>query len=144
MIRSGGELSESQPDIVETGNEQMLNELVEQITAANVSLDELSDSPEVSPEEFKVLASASQSILDDLGELTSRTPYLKRRLINYLNYQERMGRKLKKLLTVQPRSRAYLMKSEFQLERVVVQTVSVQLHWMIFLLMKTLMYLLLF
>ena len=40
------ELSESQPDIAETGNEQMLNELVEQITAANVSLDELSDSPE--------------------------------------------------------------------------------------------------
>jgi len=68
-----GELSESQPDIAETGNEQMLNELVEQIASANVSLDDLSDSPDVSPEEFKVLASASQSILDDLGELTTNT-----------------------------------------------------------------------
>ena len=49
-----GELSETQPDIAETGNEQMLNELVEQIASANVSLDDLSDSPDVSPEEFKV------------------------------------------------------------------------------------------
>jgi len=68
-----GELSETQPDIAETGNEQMLNELVEQTASANVSLDELSDSSDVNPEEFKSLASASQSILDDLGELTTNT-----------------------------------------------------------------------
>jgi hypothetical protein len=67
------ELSISQPDIAETGNIQVLNELVGQITSANDALEELVESPDITPEEFKVLASTSQTVLDQLGEVTSNT-----------------------------------------------------------------------
>ena len=67
------ELSISQPEIAETGNEQVLNELVGQITSANDALKELFESPDITPEEFKVLASTSQSVLDKLGDDTSNT-----------------------------------------------------------------------
>ena len=67
------ELSQSQPEIAETGNEQVLNELVGQVTSANDALEELFDSPDITPEEFKVLASTSQSVLDELGDVTSNT-----------------------------------------------------------------------
>lgn len=67
------ELTESQPDIAAVGNEQMLNEIVTQVASANESLENLAEDPNVSPTEFKSLASASQSILDELGEITSNT-----------------------------------------------------------------------
>ena len=57
------ELSISQPEIAEVGNEQVLNELVGQITSANDSLEVLIESPDITPEEFKVLASTSQTVL---------------------------------------------------------------------------------
>ena len=68
-----GELTNTQPDIAEAGNEEVLNELVVQVASANVTLEELSDDPDVSSTEFKSLASASQTVLDELGELTSNT-----------------------------------------------------------------------
>ena len=67
------ELTNTQPDIAEAGNEEVLNELVVQIASANVTLEELSNDPDVTPTDFKALASASQTILDELGELTSNT-----------------------------------------------------------------------
>ena len=66
------ELTNTQPDIAEAGNEAVLNELVVQIASANVTLEELSNDPDVTPTDF-TLASASQTILDELGELTSNT-----------------------------------------------------------------------
>ena len=67
------ELSISQPEIAEAGNEQVLNELVGQITSANDSLEALIESPDITPEEFKVLASTSQTVLHELGDVTSNT-----------------------------------------------------------------------
>ena len=61
------------PEIAEAGNEAVLNEMVDQIASANQSLDELTESTELEPTEFKVLASASQNILNDLGEQSSNT-----------------------------------------------------------------------
>jgi hypothetical protein len=67
------ELSIAQPEIAKTGNEQVLNELVDQISSANDALEALVESPDITPEEFKVLASTSQTVLDQLGEVTSNT-----------------------------------------------------------------------
>ncbi len=61
------------PEIAEAGNEAVLNEMVDQIASANQSLDQLTESTDVEPTEFKVLASASQNILNDLGEQSSNT-----------------------------------------------------------------------
>ena len=67
------ELALNQPEIAELGNEQILNQVVEQIASANQSLDQLKQAPEVSVSQFKVLASASQNILNNLGEVSSNT-----------------------------------------------------------------------
>ena len=67
------ELSITQPEVAQAGNEQVLNELVGQITSANDALETLVEASDVTPEEFKVLASTSQSVLDELGEVTSNT-----------------------------------------------------------------------
>lgn len=67
------DLAKSQPEIAEIGNDQILNEMVDQISSANTMLDDLSNDPSVAPSEFKSLASATQNILNELGELTSNT-----------------------------------------------------------------------
>jgi len=67
------QLIDSQPAIAEAGNSMILSQMVEQITSANTMLSELSDNPEVDPTAFKALASASQTILDELGSLSSNT-----------------------------------------------------------------------
>ena len=62
------ELTEEQPEIAEAGNEDLLNELIEQIASANQVLEELSEEPDASPTEFKALASATQITLNELGD----------------------------------------------------------------------------
>jgi hypothetical protein len=69
------ELSEQQPEIAEAGNAQILDEIVDQIASANTSLDELTQISDVSTAEFKMLASASQNILNDLGEESTNTVF---------------------------------------------------------------------
>jgi len=67
------ELSNLQPEIAEVGNDEVRNEVVDQVATANSSLNELSENPEVSSSEFKVLASASQTVLNDLGQETANS-----------------------------------------------------------------------
>ena len=67
------ELANIQPDIAEIGNTSILNQMVEQVSSANTMLNELNDNPNVDPAAFKALASASQSILDELGETSANT-----------------------------------------------------------------------
>lgn len=67
------DLATMDPGIAEAGNEAVLSEMVDQIASANQSLDQLTESTELEPTEFKVLASASQNILNDLGEKSSNT-----------------------------------------------------------------------
>ena len=67
------ELIDNHPEVSEVGNTMILSQMVEQITSANTMLEELSDNPDVDPTAFKGLASASQTILDELGSLSSNT-----------------------------------------------------------------------
>jgi hypothetical protein len=67
------ELIDNHPEVSEVGNTMILSQMVEQITSANTMLEELSDNPDVDPTAFKGLASASQTILDELGNLSSNT-----------------------------------------------------------------------
>lgn len=67
------QLANSQPEIAEIGNVQILNQMVEQVASANTMLGALTNNPDVDPTAFKALASASQSILNELGTQASNT-----------------------------------------------------------------------
>ena len=67
------QLINNQPDIAEIGNNSILNQMIEQISSANKMLDSLAGNSEVDPSAFKALASASQSILNELGESSTNT-----------------------------------------------------------------------
>jgi len=67
------ELVITQPEIAEIGNNEILDLLVAQISSANTQLDQLTNDPEVEALEFKSLASATQNILNQLGDDTANT-----------------------------------------------------------------------
>ena len=62
------ELTEEHPEIAQSGNTAILDRLVAQLGSANDGLEQMAGNPEVSPQDFKALASASQNVLDELGE----------------------------------------------------------------------------
>ena len=76
QLPHGPLLAESQPEIAALGNEIILNEIVDQISNANVVLEQLNENPDVAPTQFKALASATQNVLDNLGEVTSNTIFV--------------------------------------------------------------------
>lgn len=67
------QLTKVNPEITENGNLEMLERLINQVTSANVALEELANEPSVSAQNFKAFASASQNVLNDLGDFAVNT-----------------------------------------------------------------------